>query len=126
MVLACVAVSQSQSKQTMIRLEGNNVTLITGITGQLESGDQVLWMYGPVYPEIKILQVYVGKPRKPSAVQTPVKFRGRLQLDEQSGSLTISNLSVNDTGVYKLQVINSHLSSYTFNVDIYGKDLMCL
>ncbi|XP_073699615.1 uncharacterized protein [Garra rufa] len=48
------------------------------------------------------------------------RFRDRLKLDHQTGSLTITNTNTTDSGVYKLQIISSNIRENTYNVTIYG------
>ncbi|KAL0161332.1 hypothetical protein M9458_045057, partial [Cirrhinus mrigala] len=47
------------------------------------------------------------------------RFRDRLKLDNQTGSLTITNITTEHTGLYKLQITGKRLSSITFNVSVY-------
>ncbi|XP_067263888.1 CD48 antigen-like isoform X2 [Chanodichthys erythropterus] len=47
-------------------------------------------------------------------------FKGRLQVDHQTGSLTIKNMRSKHSGLYKLQINHSTGSSYmAFNVTVY-------
>uniref|UniRef100_A0A8C1YNH3 Immunoglobulin domain-containing protein n=1 Tax=Cyprinus carpio TaxID=7962 RepID=A0A8C1YNH3_CYPCA len=49
------------------------------------------------------------------------KFRNRLKLDNQTGSLTIMNINKTYAGVYKLQIISrTELSEKNFIVAVYG------
>nr|XP_002666233.3 uncharacterized protein LOC100333939 [Danio rerio] len=49
------------------------------------------------------------------------KFRNRLKLDSQTGSLTIKDIRITDTGVYKLQINNeSRQSEKIFIVTVIG------
>ncbi|KAI2650677.1 Immunoglobulin superfamily member 10 [Labeo rohita] len=46
------------------------------------------------------------------------RFRGRLKLDNQTGSLTITNINTTDSGIFKLQIINNNSRSIQRNVSI--------
>ncbi|XP_050951087.1 uncharacterized protein LOC127153858 [Labeo rohita] len=48
------------------------------------------------------------------------KFRDRLKLDHQTGSLTIMNIRTTDSGLYELKIISSRNSEKTFNVTVHG------
>ncbi|XP_039514862.1 uncharacterized protein LOC120469765 [Pimephales promelas] len=54
---------------------------------------------------------------------TDGRFRDRLKLDNQTGSLTITNITTDHTGIYKLRITNELLppSSKTFNVSVYAR-----
>ncbi|XP_016371634.1 uncharacterized protein LOC107711207, partial [Sinocyclocheilus rhinocerous] len=48
------------------------------------------------------------------------RFRDRLKLDHQTGSLTITNIRTTDPGLYKLQIISSNsISEKIFSVTIH-------
>jgi len=52
------------------------------------------------------------------------RFRDSLKLDDQTGSLTITNTTTEHTGVYKLELsglILTILTSKTFSVSVYGE-----
>ncbi|XP_065100549.1 CD48 antigen-like isoform X2 [Paramisgurnus dabryanus] len=96
-------------------MEGDSVALHADIT-QIQRDDHILWMFGPKgtrIAEIHKKQVYLDGSNE--------IFGDRLKLDSQTGSLTITNISTTDSGLYKLQIINSRMTAYKiFNVTVYA------
>ncbi|KAK7126488.1 hypothetical protein R3I94_017841 [Phoxinus phoxinus] len=59
------------------------------------------------YNNIPIAEI-TGDPNKTyTDVHFPERFRDRLELDHQTGSLTIMNTRTTDSGLYNLQIIRS-------------------
>ncbi|XP_052445411.1 uncharacterized protein LOC127987196 [Carassius gibelio] len=88
-------------------MEGDMVTLHTGVkTNQQE---KIKWYFN----DIRIAQISIDQGKMCTDVQCKEgdeRFRGRLKLDKQTGSLTITNIRTSDAGLYKLQIINSRSS----------------
>ncbi|XP_030643688.1 hepatocyte cell adhesion molecule-like [Chanos chanos] len=97
--------------------EGETVTLHTGFTG-LQRDVQIQWFYGPVDANIIIAQSQVL--RGEIITDYNDRFRDRLQLDRQTGSLTIRNINITDSGVYKLQIISGEISEKRFSFTVYA------
>ncbi|XP_067253059.1 CD48 antigen-like [Chanodichthys erythropterus] len=98
-------------------MEGDSVTLHTDLT-EIHEDDDILWKFGAekhVIAEISkdsgIFSTYNG---------TDGRFRDRLKLDDQTGSLTITNITTEHAGVYELQISGVKLTSKTFNVSVYA------
>ncbi|XDV23649.1 hypothetical protein PO909_028137 [Leuciscus waleckii] len=49
------------------------------------------------------------------------RFRDRLKLDDQTGSLTITNITTEHTGVYQLNINGAKLTSIRLNVSVYAR-----
>ncbi|XP_067255486.1 uncharacterized protein [Chanodichthys erythropterus] len=87
---------QKQTMETVI--EGESVTLTPGI--EINKDDEIQWLFGDEKKTvIAEIQRGTGKVTVPDG-----KFRGRLEMDEKTGSLIITNTSTEDTGVYKLKI----------------------
>lgn len=47
-------------------------------------------------------------------------FMGRLQVNRQTGSLTIKHLKLGDSGIYQGKIIAVKISSHRFHLTVYG------
>ncbi|XDV23728.1 hypothetical protein PO909_028176, partial [Leuciscus waleckii] len=98
-------------------MEGNSVTLNTDDT-EIREDEDIRWTFGDensllakIKKKKQITSTYYG---------TDERFRDRLKLDNQTGSLTITNTTTEHTGVYQLLIIRAENSSKTFSVSVYG------
>ncbi|XP_026053680.1 uncharacterized protein LOC113039796 isoform X2 [Carassius auratus] len=95
---------------------GQSVTLHSGV----EEYHQIIWMF----EDRNIAKCRGNTDGTGSCEITDERLRDRLKTDDQTGSLTIINISPELTGLYKLQIINrsSKTSSYKqFSVTVSGE-----
>ncbi|XDV23533.1 hypothetical protein PO909_028076, partial [Leuciscus waleckii] len=79
--------------------EGESVTLDSGVIKK--TNDLITWYFIDNYCKIC------------EGEQCDERFRDRLKLDHQTGSLTITNTTNTDSGEYKLEIISSS-DSFSF------------
>ncbi|XDV23916.1 hypothetical protein PO909_028262, partial [Leuciscus waleckii] len=92
---------------------GDSVTLNTGfIKGQQE---RIKWYF----LDSRIAEITGDQSKICTDDQCKERFRDRLKLDHQTGSLTITNIRNTDSGEYKL-LINSGSTEKIFNVTVRG------
>jgi len=99
-------------------MEGDSVTLHTDT--QIREDDYIMWTFGAE----KALIAKLNKKKQIFSTYDDVpdgRFRGRLKLDDQTGSLTITNTTTEHTGVYTLEIRGLKLTSKTFSVSVYGE-----
>ncbi|XP_067271410.1 uncharacterized protein [Pseudorasbora parva] len=92
---------------------GDSVTLDSGLT-EIKNDDVILWWFG--YKKTLIAVIY--KRRNSVTVYDDVldgKFRDRLKLDKQTGSLTITDTTMKHAGRYQLE-INKVRKSFKLDV----------
>uniref|UniRef100_A0A672PL20 Ig-like domain-containing protein n=1 Tax=Sinocyclocheilus grahami TaxID=75366 RepID=A0A672PL20_SINGR len=99
--------------------EGESVTLQTNVTG-IQTRDLITWTFG--HPETLIAKLS----EEDSIFSTyddvlDGRFRDRLKLDNQTGSLTIMNTRTTDSGNYKVNIKGTKPTTYRFNVTVYGE-----
>ncbi|ROL55098.1 hypothetical protein DPX16_0793 [Anabarilius grahami] len=99
-------------------MQGDSVTLNTGVqTNRLED---IKWYFNST----RIAQISGDLSYICTDVQCnegTERFRGRLKLDHQTGSLTIMNTRNTDSGDYKLKIIfSSSDSEMIFSVTVHG------
>ncbi|CAM4660017.1 unnamed protein product [Leuciscus chuanchicus] len=99
-------------------MEGDSVTLNTDDT-EIHEDEEILWTFGAenyllakMKKKKQITSTYYG---------TDGRFRDRLKLDNQTGSLTITNTTTEHAGDYQLLIIRAGNSSKTFNVSVYAR-----
>ncbi|KAK7136733.1 hypothetical protein R3I93_016937 [Phoxinus phoxinus] len=95
-------------------MEGESVTLNPDLS-EIQGINEILWRFGASGP------VIAGTDgTKISYPHLTEIFRDRLQLDHQTGSLTINNTRTTDSGLYQLEIIlNTGPSYMTFSVTVY-------
>ncbi|XP_073669655.1 uncharacterized protein [Paramisgurnus dabryanus] len=99
-------------------MEGDSVTLHTDIT-EIQTDDQILWRFGP--KETRIAQINKAANKiSINADDLDERFRDRLQVNNQTGDLTITNINTQHTGMYYLIILSARKISYRFNVTVYG------
>ncbi|XDV23677.1 hypothetical protein PO909_028155 [Leuciscus waleckii] len=100
-------------------MEGDSVTLNTNVT-EIRKYDDILWKFGAEKSQI----AKMNKKKQNFSTFDDVpdgRFRDRLKLDDQTGSLTITNTTTEHTGVYQLDLSGAKKSSKTFNVSVYAR-----
>ncbi len=99
--------------------EGDPVILQTGV--ETNQQDRIRWYFN----DTRIAQITGDLSKICTDVQCnegTERFRDRLKLDHQTGSLTVMNITVTDSGVYKLQIKSSRFGIIkTFRVTVTGE-----
>ncbi len=99
-------------------MEGESVTLYPGVIKN--PNDLMAWHFN----DICIAEIN-EEPRMICAdvqcINRTERFRDRLKLDHQTGSLTITNTRTTDSGLWKLQIHSSRFSIIrSFSVTVTG------
>ncbi|XP_067261117.1 uncharacterized protein [Chanodichthys erythropterus] len=93
--------------------KGDSVTLDTGLT----EFNHINWLFGDSYS-------FISK-SDGNEISYPLndteRFRDRLKLNNQTGSLTINNIRITDSGVYHLEINHDYVTSNKkFRVAVEG------
>ncbi|XP_026053242.1 uncharacterized protein LOC113039552 isoform X3 [Carassius auratus] len=97
--------------------EGQSVTLST--SGETNQQEDIKWYFN----DIRIAEISEDLSDYCTDVECnegTERFRDRLKLDHQTGSLTITDTRTTDSGLYELKIIrSSSIKEKTFNVTVY-------
>ncbi|XP_073669658.1 SLAM family member 5-like isoform X2 [Paramisgurnus dabryanus] len=99
-------------------MEGDSVTLHTDI--EINTDDHILWKF--VTGEATIAHIFKALNRV--TIYDGVldeRFIDRLQLNNQTGDLTITNITTEDSGLYQIVIRNTEKTSYRFHVTVYAR-----
>lgn len=99
----------SQNIQNLMVRPGDSVTLQTGLTGL--NGDDIVWIYGS---DQTLLLCDGGE-----ITSVPDEYAGRLQLNQSSGCLTISN--IRKSAVYRGEMYKDEMHTFNYNVTVVGE-----
>ncbi|KAL0149416.1 hypothetical protein M9458_055204 [Cirrhinus mrigala] len=99
-------------------MEGDSVTLHTDDT-EIHEDDDILWKFG-------VGMSLIAEIRRDSGIfktsDVPDgRFTDRLKLDNHTGSLTITNITTQHAGDYKLEISGAKRSSKTFSVSVNAR-----
>ncbi|XP_051977491.1 natural killer cell receptor 2B4-like [Xyrauchen texanus] len=95
-------------------LEGDSVSLHTNIT-EIQRDDQILWRFGPENPDTVIAEI-IKRADLTRIYEYDGRFKDSLQLNNQTGSLTIRNITITHTGLYQLMIINGKVFYTSFRI----------
>uniref|UniRef100_A0A8C1Y026 Ig-like domain-containing protein n=1 Tax=Cyprinus carpio TaxID=7962 RepID=A0A8C1Y026_CYPCA len=107
----------SDTVKSVLVSEGDSVTLESGLT-EIKTNHVITWKSGQtetiayINKEATIFKTYDGPDGR---------FRDRLQLDHQTGSLTITNTRTTDSGLYQVIISDRTPTTYRFNVTVYAR-----
>ncbi|XDV23803.1 hypothetical protein PO909_028208 [Leuciscus waleckii] len=99
-------------------MEGDSVTLNSDT--QIREDDYIMWKFGAE----KALIAKMNKKKQIFSTYNDVpdgRFRDRLKLDDQTGSLTITNTTTEHAGDYIEEISGLNLTSKTSSVSIYAR-----
>uniref|UniRef100_A0A8C2DYA1 Immunoglobulin domain-containing protein n=1 Tax=Cyprinus carpio TaxID=7962 RepID=A0A8C2DYA1_CYPCA len=109
-------VCNAETEEKMSVMEGDSVTLHTNLSEILDK-DTILWGFGP--RELIISQITRKDDLTSFFVTDEVSFAGRLQVDQQTGSLTIRNIRNRHSGQYKLTISREKTRYRIFHVHVF-------
>nr|XP_055072959.1 uncharacterized protein LOC129452898 isoform X2 [Misgurnus anguillicaudatus] len=118
-VFVCSGVFGDEVKSVSV-MEGDSVTLHTHLT-EIKRRDLIMWRF-VVTQESLIVKINIGA-NKISIYDDVLdeRFRDRLQVNNQTGDLTITNITTQHTGLYQIIISGKQkISSHRFNVTVYA------
>ncbi|XP_073699694.1 uncharacterized protein [Garra rufa] len=113
------SVDKEEETKTVSVMEGDSVTLNSDIT-EILTDDLILWTFKYQNLETRLAEIYKKTKSVFDIKENNVRFRDRLQMDEQTGSLTITNVNKFHSGLYKLQIHSGEVKHKSFSIAVYA------
>ncbi|KAL1252060.1 hypothetical protein QQF64_019856, partial [Cirrhinus molitorella] len=106
----------SDAMQSVSVKEGDSVTLQINVT-EIQKDDDIQWRFGT---NGALIAQTNGVTKK--ILDGPDgRFKDRLKLDHQTGSLTITNTRTTDSGLYEVEIsLSSSETKHKFSVTVYA------
>ncbi len=95
-------------------MEGDSVTLYTGLKQSQQ--ERIKWYFN----SSRITEITGDQSKICTDDQCKERFRDRLEVIHQTGSLTITNTRTTDSGLYQLEIISRN-TEIIFNVSVRGE-----
>ncbi|XP_042605662.1 SLAM family member 5-like isoform X1 [Cyprinus carpio] len=115
LILSGVFGSDTREVKSVSVTEGDSVTLNNDV--KVQRDDLMLWIFGPQNTRIAEIKEQVTH-----MFNSKVKFGYKLQVDSQTGSLTITNIRTEHSGLYKLSIFSKRGTAYrNFSVIVYAR-----
>uniref|UniRef100_A0A9J7YTA8 Immunoglobulin V-set domain-containing protein n=1 Tax=Cyprinus carpio carpio TaxID=630221 RepID=A0A9J7YTA8_CYPCA len=114
--------ADSDAVKSMSVMEGDSVSLQTNT--ELQTDDEIMWTFG--LSETRIAEIIKRFERFSTYDVLDVRFRDRLKLDHQTGSLIITNTRTTDSELYGVKIIrNRTVISHRFNLTVSDSVSCC-
>ncbi|XP_026103102.1 uncharacterized protein LOC113074477 [Carassius auratus] len=112
-----VVIGDTDEVKSVSVTEGDSVSLNSGVS-EVQRNDQILWMFNINNSYTRIAEIH----RQNIYIDdNTLIFGDRLQMDNQTGSLTIRNIRSEHSGLYKLTIIKAAGVTYkSFSVAVYA------
>ncbi|XP_067253071.1 CD48 antigen-like [Chanodichthys erythropterus] len=112
--------ADSDALKSVSVMEGDSVTLQINVT-EIQTDDLILWNFKTKGPLI----AKINRATNDSSIYYDVlggRFRDRLKVDNQTGSLTITNTRITDSEVYQITISRSKEKTiHKFSVAVYAR-----
>ncbi|XP_050956419.1 natural killer cell receptor 2B4-like isoform X2 [Labeo rohita] len=93
-------------------MEGDSVTLNTDVP-EIHEDDDILWKFGAE-------KSLIAQIKREKQIFPDVRFRDKLKLNRQTGSLTITIITTQHAGLYEVKISGEKRSKKTFSVSVYA------
>ncbi|KAA0711761.1 hypothetical protein E1301_Tti020878 [Triplophysa tibetana] len=97
-------------------MEGHSVTLHTDT--QLHTDDVIQWRFGVQSPD-EIIAEFYREDNTTSFISE--RLKNHVEIDDQTGSLIITNIKIQHTGRYKAEIMGNAFQNKHFSVIVYAR-----